>query len=53
LNFQGWQALARQREVAALAQAVHARVLLSLSLGLFLGGSCLWLLGWRLRPAAP
>jgi hypothetical protein len=50
LDLAGWQALARQHQLSSLWKKVEAYALLSWSIGLFLGGTTLGLLGWGLRP---
>jgi hypothetical protein len=46
----GWEAVARQDQVNALWKRCAANELLACSIGLFLGGTSLALLGWGLRP---
>lgn len=48
-NMHGWQELARENELTALRRTVEATTLLSISLGLFLGGTSISLFSWGLR----
>jgi len=53
LDAAGWQGLAHQYEREAQSKFIRAYQLLALSIGLILGGACLWLLGCGLRLRTP
>jgi hypothetical protein len=49
-NLPGWKELARENVILTLRKMAEANALLAVSLGLFLGGTALWLFAWGLRP---
>ncbi|HEV3260961.1 MAG TPA: hypothetical protein VG013_29180 [Gemmataceae bacterium] len=53
LPLSGWQEMANRLQQASQPKLVQAYQLLSLSIGLILGGTSFWLLGWGLRVGNP